>query len=159
MKMANFWIVEKQYIHKLFKVLAPRFQNYNVSYTRMYKAPQIYPNTNNYKRAVLELRGNPYPGLKPELSNNRKLIHNILLEEARKEYRKEKYAEFSEKLAPLSEANQSKSEEADVNVAAEKSSPVDSEEVENSNKEEEKVENSSEKAAATSKSDDGNKDK
>lgn len=118
MKMANFWIIEKQYIHKLFKVLAPRFQNYNISYTRMYKAPQIYPNVNDYKRAVLELRGNPYPSLKPDLSHNRKFIHNILLEEARKEYRKEKYAEFAEKLAPLSEAKQSETQEANASDAA-----------------------------------------
>lgn len=112
MKMADFWIIEKQYIHKLFKVLAPRFENYNVSCTRMYKAPQMYPNVNNYQRAVLELRGNPYPPLKPTQSNNQRFIQNVLLEEARKEYRRAKYAEVAEKLAPLS-----KGKEADANAS------------------------------------------
>lgn len=97
MELADYWILEKQYVHKLFKVLVPRFENCKVSYTRMYKAPREYPGM-YYKRAVLELRGNPYPSLVPDLSQNRNLIHNVLLDEARKAYRKEKYAEMAEKL-------------------------------------------------------------
>lgn len=96
MEMADFWITEKQYIHKLFKVLVPRFQNCPVSYTRMYKAPKSYPDITFRDRAVLELRGNPFPVLKPHLGVNRNFIHNVLLEEAKKEYRKTKYAELSE---------------------------------------------------------------
>lgn len=96
MEMADFWITEKQYIHKLFKVLVPRFQNCPVSYTRMYKAPKSYPDITFRDRAVLELRGNPFPVLKPHLGVNRNFIHNVLLEEAKKEYRKKKYAELSE---------------------------------------------------------------
>ena len=40
-----------------------------------------------YQRAVLELRGNPYPPL-PGPTNRKHpgLIHNVLLEEARKDY-------------------------------------------------------------------------
>lgn len=95
MEMADFWITEKQYIHKLFKVLVPRFQNCPVSYTRMYKAPKSYPDITFRDRAVLELRGNPFPVLKPQLGVNRNFIHNVLLEEAKKEYRKKKYAELS----------------------------------------------------------------
>lgn len=94
MEMANFWIKEKQYIHKLFKVLVPRFQNCPLSYTRMYKAPKTYPDHVTTPRAVLELRGNPYPALKPDLRVNRNFIHNVLLDEARKEYRRKKYAEL-----------------------------------------------------------------
>uniref|UniRef100_A0A0K8TRL5 Large ribosomal subunit protein bL17m n=1 Tax=Tabanus bromius TaxID=304241 RepID=A0A0K8TRL5_TABBR len=97
MENADFWLLEKQLVHKLFKVLAPRFQEYNISYTRMYKAPREYPGM-YYKRAVLELRGNPYPPLKPDQSQNRNLIHNVLLDEARKDYRKEKLAELAAKL-------------------------------------------------------------
>lgn len=99
MELADYWILEKQYVHKLFKVLVPRFENCKVSYTRMYKAPREYPGM-YYKRAVLELRGNPYPSLVPDLSQNRNLIHNVLLDEARKAYRKEKYAEIAAKLLP-----------------------------------------------------------
>jgi large subunit ribosomal protein L17 len=56
MELADYWILEKQLIHKLFKVLVPRFENCPVSYTRMYRAPRPYPGQ-KYKRAVLELRG------------------------------------------------------------------------------------------------------
>lgn len=92
MEMCDFWITEKQYIHKLFKVLVPRFQHSPLSYTRMYKAPNRLPYTR--PRSVLELRGNPFPPLKPDLSFNRNFIHNVLLEEAKKDYRRKKYAEL-----------------------------------------------------------------
>ncbi|XP_075162405.1 mitochondrial ribosomal protein L17 [Haematobia irritans] len=102
MELADFWLLEKQLVHKLFKVLVPRFENTNVSYTRMYKAPRDYPGM-YYDKAVLELRGNPYPSLMQDFSQNRNFIHNILLDEARKEYRREKLAEMANKMA--AEAN------------------------------------------------------
>lgn len=95
MEMAKFWVTEEQYIHKLFKVLVPRFQDCPLSYTRMYKAPKTYPDLTLHDRAVLELRGNPFPTLKPALNVNRNFIHNVLLDEARKEYQKKKYAELN----------------------------------------------------------------
>lgn len=97
MELANFWLEEKQLIHKLFKVLVPRYQNYKVSYTRMYKAPRPYPGDYD-KKALLELRGNPYPSLLPDIYQNRNLIHNVLLDEAKKDYRAKKYAEIAEKI-------------------------------------------------------------
>lgn len=100
MEFANYYILEKQYIHKLFKVLVPRFREMPVSYTRMYKAPGKYP-TQQRVRAVLELRGHPFPPMKPDMNSNRNLIHNILLAGARKEYRLEKY----EKLAAESNSD------------------------------------------------------
>ncbi|KAJ4431685.1 large ribosomal subunit protein bL17m [Periplaneta americana] len=102
MEMADYWLLEKQLVHKLFKVLVPRFENIPVSYTRMYRAPQHYPGHYN-KRAVLELRGNPYPPLLPDTSSNRHLIHNVLLEEARREFRAQKYAEIAGKLNSTSQ--------------------------------------------------------
>lgn len=101
MEMADYWILEKQLVHKLFKVLVPRFQNSSVSYTRMLKAPREYPGI-YYRRAVLELRGHPYPPLTPDYSNNRNLIHNVLLDEAKKEYRHEKYLEIANKITDKS---------------------------------------------------------
>jgi large subunit ribosomal protein L17 len=98
MEMADYWIMEKQLVHKLFKVFVPRFQNCNVSYTRMYKAPREYPGM-PFKRAVLELRGNPYPSLFMNHTPDKNLLHNILLDEAKKDYRKQKYGEMAEKLA------------------------------------------------------------
>lgn len=98
MELADFWLEEKQLVHKLFKVLVPRYQSCSVSYTRMYKAPRPYPGDYD-KKAVLELRGNPYPPLVPDMHNNRNLIHNVLLDEAKKEYRAAKYLEFAAKIA------------------------------------------------------------
>lgn len=97
MEMADYWLTEKQLVHKLFKVLAPRYQNYGVSYTRMYRAPRPYPG-NFYLKAVLELRGNPYPDLIPNTNTNRNLIHNVLLDEARKEYRQQRYNEIAAQI-------------------------------------------------------------
>lgn len=97
MEMAAFWLLEKQLVHKLFKVLAPRYQNYSVAFTKMYKAPKPYPGK-YYDRAVLELPGNPYPPLVPDTHSNRNLIHNVLLDEAKKAYRIEKYAEIAAKI-------------------------------------------------------------
>lgn len=56
MELADFWILEKQYIHKLFKVLVPRYQNYDSAYTKLHKLQLDYPG-NHWKKAVLELRG------------------------------------------------------------------------------------------------------
>ncbi|XP_053681142.1 39S ribosomal protein L17, mitochondrial [Anopheles nili] len=99
MEMADYWLLEKQLVHKLFKVLAPRFEEYKVSATRMYKAPKEYPGWYR-KRAVLELRGNPYPALLPNPANNRNLLHNLLMDEAKKDYRREKYAEIAAQIVP-----------------------------------------------------------
>lgn len=96
MEMADYWLVEKQLVHKLFKVLVPRYANYNTSYTRMLKAPTVYPSTRD--KAVLELKGNPYPPLLPDMHSNRNLIHNILMDEAKKAYRTKKYAEIAAKI-------------------------------------------------------------
>lgn len=60
----------------------------------MYRAPNKYPNYQLRSRSVLELRGNPFPPLKPDLSKNRNFIHNVLLEEAKKAYQREKYAQL-----------------------------------------------------------------
>ncbi|XP_067644850.1 large ribosomal subunit protein bL17m [Eurosta solidaginis] len=104
MELADYWLLEKQLVHKLFKVLVPRFESSNLSYTRIYKAPRDYPGM-YYKKSVLELRGNPYPPLLPDYSNNRNLIHNVLLDEARKDYRRERLAELADKIAKESAEN------------------------------------------------------
>uniref|UniRef100_A0A1A9X5S0 Large ribosomal subunit protein bL17m n=1 Tax=Glossina brevipalpis TaxID=37001 RepID=A0A1A9X5S0_9MUSC len=96
MELADFWLLEKQLVHKLFKVFVPRFENTSVSYTRMYAAPRDYPGM-YYKKSVLELRGNPYPSLTRDYSHNRSFLHNILLDEARKDYKREKFAEVADK--------------------------------------------------------------
>lgn len=97
--MADYWIVEKQLIHKLFKVLVPRFENYDISFTRMFNAPNLL--NNGYKKAILELRGNPYPSLVPNNNANRNLIHNVLLDEAKKAYRLQKSIEIASKIGDV----------------------------------------------------------
>jgi large subunit ribosomal protein L17 len=42
--------------------------------------------------------GNPYPPLIPKDDNNRNLLHNVLLEEARKEMRQMQYLETANNL-------------------------------------------------------------
>lgn len=49
------------------------------------------------------LKGNPFPPLYTDTRNNRNLIHNVLLDEARKEYRAQKYAELTDKLSQKSD--------------------------------------------------------
>ncbi|KAG7177529.1 39S ribosomal protein L17-like, partial [Homarus americanus] len=55
METADYWLTEKQLVHKLFKVLVPRYKDTKDSYTRVHKAPNIYPGY-FYERSVLELR-------------------------------------------------------------------------------------------------------
>lgn len=91
MEMANYWLTEKQLVHKLFKVLAVRYKDSTESYTKLYKAPNIYPGP-FYERAVLELKGNPFPQLEKK-NSSRNWIHNILLEEAHQEFMRKKHKE------------------------------------------------------------------
>ncbi|KAK2582645.1 hypothetical protein KPH14_004924 [Odynerus spinipes] len=97
MEMADFWITEKQLVHKLFKVLAPRYKDYTISFTKLHKAPYIYPDV-VYKRAVLELRGNIYPSIEQYNPHEHNLLHNILLSAARKDFRMEKYEEIANSI-------------------------------------------------------------
>jgi large subunit ribosomal protein L17 len=92
MEQAKFWIDDPVLVPKLFKVLAPRYQSWSgsVPYTRLLRAPSNPTNIKEYEsraRAVLELRGNPYPPLPgPMARKHPGQIHNVLLEEARKDY-------------------------------------------------------------------------
>lgn len=97
MDLANFWIIEKQLVHKLFKVLVPRYQSYTTSFTKLHKAPNIYP-ISYYDRAILELRGNIYPSVEQYNPHERNLLHNLLLDAAKKEYRMEKYKEVADNI-------------------------------------------------------------
>ncbi|XP_076028621.1 mitochondrial ribosomal protein L17 [Oratosquilla oratoria] len=95
MEMASYWLEEKQLVHKLFKVLVPRFTDSKESYTRLHKAPIIYPGR-AHERAVLELKDNPLPPVVPQKTASHNWLHNILLEEARREYNANKQEEHNE---------------------------------------------------------------
>ncbi|OXB79133.1 UNVERIFIED_CONTAM: hypothetical protein H355_006592 [Colinus virginianus] len=78
MRMANFWLTEKDLIHKLFKVLAPRFQPHPGSYTRMLHIPNR-DGLDRAKMAVIELKGNPFPPLiRPRRDSEKTLLNQLL---------------------------------------------------------------------------------
>ncbi|XP_039757020.1 39S ribosomal protein L17, mitochondrial [Pararge aegeria] len=110
MEIADYWLLEKELLHKLFKVLVPRFENSNTAFTKMYKAPKA-SSGRNIDKAILELRGNPYPLLTNKHSNNRYLLQNVLLDAAKYEYRQAKYAEMADKIGKNEEISQPKSDD------------------------------------------------
>ncbi|KAL2084241.1 hypothetical protein ACEWY4_019759 [Coilia grayii] len=85
MHMANFWLTEKDLLPKLFKVLAPRFENQRKGYTRIARLPNR-ENLDRASMAVLEYKGNPFPPLFPIKQENELTLINQLL----KGYREEK---------------------------------------------------------------------
>ncbi|XP_075907140.1 large ribosomal subunit protein bL17m [Nelusetta ayraudi] len=78
MKMASFWLTEKDLVPKLFKVLAPRFEGQPSGYTRMARLPNRQ-NLDRAKMAVLEYKGNPFPPLYPAKKENELSLINQLL--------------------------------------------------------------------------------
>ncbi|KAJ8289819.1 hypothetical protein GJAV_G00005690 [Gymnothorax javanicus] len=85
MKMASFWLTEKDLVPKLFKVLAPRFEDHQRGYTRMFRIPNR-TNLDRAKMAVLEYKGNPYPPLfAPKRDSDLTLLNQLL-----KGYREER---------------------------------------------------------------------
>ena len=94
MELADWWLEDKSAIHKLFKVLVPRLKDEPHSYTRLFNSPsQASANKEGQDgmmrhwrpKVVIELVGHPFPPL--HYSNtepNRKMIHNVLLAEARR---------------------------------------------------------------------------
>ncbi|XP_041845206.1 39S ribosomal protein L17, mitochondrial [Melanotaenia boesemani] len=84
MKMASFWLTEKDLVPKLFKVLAPRFESQSSGYTRMARIPNR-ENLDRAKMAVLEYKGNPFPPLYPAKKENELTLINQLLKGYREE--------------------------------------------------------------------------
>ncbi|XP_062984464.1 large ribosomal subunit protein bL17m [Elgaria multicarinata webbii] len=78
MRMADFWLTEKDLIHKLFKVLVPRFQAHTGHYTRMQQIPNR-ENLDRAKMAVIEYKGNPLPPLPlPHRDSDKTLVNQLL---------------------------------------------------------------------------------
>ncbi|XP_068782383.1 large ribosomal subunit protein bL17m-like [Struthio camelus] len=85
MRMADFWLTEKDLIHKLFKVLAPRFQPHPGNYTRLLQIPNR--DSDRAKMAVIELKGNPFPPLIQPRRDTEKTLLNQLLKGYREDVR------------------------------------------------------------------------
>uniref|UniRef100_A0A672SFD6 Large ribosomal subunit protein bL17m n=1 Tax=Sinocyclocheilus grahami TaxID=75366 RepID=A0A672SFD6_SINGR len=92
MKMADFWLTEKDLIPKLFKVLAVRFENQTGGCTRMARIPNR-ENLDRAAMAVLEYKGNPFPPLFPM----KRVSELNLLNQLLKAYGEEKARMVSEK--------------------------------------------------------------
>jgi len=84
MKMASFWLTEKDLVPKLFKVLAPRFETRPNGFTRMAQLPRR-DNNDRAKMAVIEYKGNPFPPLYPVRKVNELSLINQLLKAYREE--------------------------------------------------------------------------
>ncbi|RWS25109.1 39S ribosomal protein L17-like protein [Leptotrombidium deliense] len=84
-------------IHKLFKVLVPRYVDYTESFTSLYRLGPDYsvylkyvprfPLTRLPKElAVLELKGNPLPPIHRRVIHSEKWLTNVLLTSAKQDY-------------------------------------------------------------------------
>lgn len=97
MALADFWLLDKSLIHKLFKELVPRYSNYSSAFTALHMLGKNYAlwgrtmtELKSDKRfyykmgeVVLELRGNNLPPIiRPKL-NRSELLTNILLDSVR----------------------------------------------------------------------------
>ncbi|XP_053205560.1 39S ribosomal protein L17, mitochondrial-like [Panonychus citri] len=94
MELADFYIHEKQLVHKLFKVLVPRYMDYTQSFTKLWllsdtrdREDVILGKCRFYDRGCLELKGNPLPPIEPPKYTSRKsYLTNVLLDAAKKDF-------------------------------------------------------------------------
>ncbi|KAK3908007.1 39S ribosomal protein L17, mitochondrial [Frankliniella fusca] len=131
MEMADWWLEEKQLIHKLFKVLVPRYQHYPSSFTNFYRAPfwyfsdgfqsqlnEKYPDreinetipafrTVSYPKGLLELKGNPYPPIFRTNVTNPRSIQNVLLSSAKDFFKSQPPKDTKDSKAEVSNAENS----------------------------------------------------
>ncbi|XP_796151.2 39S ribosomal protein L17, mitochondrial [Strongylocentrotus purpuratus] len=81
MKIADFWLKDKKQIHKLFKVLGPRFEDASKNFTQLLRVPGFHEERGR-KMAFLEYAGNPYPPLTNEPQKNPDWLLNVLVDGA-----------------------------------------------------------------------------
>ena len=87
MEMADYWILEKDLVPKLFQVLVPRYADQIGPYTLVHKLPVEYPGRGT-KRICMELKGNPLPPIRTpdsywDFSGS---LSNVLLAALKKDY-------------------------------------------------------------------------
>jgi large subunit ribosomal protein L17 len=100
MEMADYWLLEKDLVPKLFKVLVPRFENRIGPYTVVHKLPIEYPGKGQ-KKIVLELKGNPFPPIKYDTSRDvTNTLTNVLIRSLKKEYHANRKNSFASSSTP-----------------------------------------------------------
>lgn len=89
MEMADYWLLEKDLVPKLFQVIVPRYANTMGPYTLIHKLPVQYPGGGT-KKIVMELKNNQLPPVKA-LNSYRDYsssLTNVLIKSMRADYRK-----------------------------------------------------------------------
>uniref|UniRef100_A0A5S6QPJ5 Large ribosomal subunit protein bL17m n=1 Tax=Trichuris muris TaxID=70415 RepID=A0A5S6QPJ5_TRIMR len=81
MEVCDYFLSEKELIHKLFKVYVQRYRDCKSSFTAIYRLPDVYSAPKyRYKQIfILELRGNPYPPVVDKEERHDKSLLNVLL--------------------------------------------------------------------------------
>jgi hypothetical protein len=87
MEMADYWLLRKEMVPKLFEVLVPRYQNRIGPYTLVHKLPVVYPGSGK-KKIVMELKENGLTPIKTQYSSvdTFNSLTNILLRGLRAEH-------------------------------------------------------------------------
>lgn len=100
MALANFWLKDKALIHKLFKELVPRYENYSSAFTAIHRLGYDYSLSaktmtelkeenrgplkfNGGGETIIELRGNNLPPVTRPHENRNDLLTNVLIGSAR----------------------------------------------------------------------------
>lgn len=86
-ELVDYYMLEKQLVYKFFYVLMPRYQGQTL-FTDLHRVPTQLPG-HAYLRAVLELKGHPYPPMPKYATDGKNLLHNTLLDSARKQFQME----------------------------------------------------------------------
>lgn len=105
MELADYWLLEKDLIHKLFKVLAPRYSNFPTAYTNMHLLPRVFPGR-GWQVGCLELKGNPWPPVKPHHRDLHGTLVNVLVEEMRRDHSNQNFRHPADKLKESVKGNQ-----------------------------------------------------
>lgn len=95
-ELVDYYLLEKQLVYKFFYVLMPRYEG-KTQFTNLIMVPRILPGFPR-KRAVLELRDNPYPPMPKYATDGKQLLHNVLLDSAKKDFHMEQLQKSIEEI-------------------------------------------------------------
>ena len=96
--MADYWLLEKDLVPKLFQVIVPRYENKLGPYTLVHKLSPVYPG-GGQKNIIMELKNNPLPPIKNESARDFSgSLTNVLVRALKQEYK------FKQSLESLNKA-------------------------------------------------------